>query len=334
MPVFDTSKSASESSPVLPARLEGMRLQQVSRYSFDLLASVAPPMQRLTQQVRLASQVSANVLLVGERGTGKESLARLIHYQGGSRERSFVALDCRVLPPACVADVLLAERSGPLWPGLGAIYLDEPAFLPRDLQLRLCEWLAEHGDRAVPRLFVGSCQEPSEDVRAGRLLDELHWRLGTVILHVPTLRQRLADLPALVERFLAAGVGKDRGPVQGLTTAAWEALRAYPWPGNLAELRRVLETARLQARGDHLDVDDFPLSIRLARQLELDPARSGPRTLVLEEVLEQVERRLIQLALLRARGNRSQAAELLGIHRPRLLRRMEALKIDSREETD
>jgi DNA-binding NtrC family response regulator len=162
-------------------------------------------------------------------------------------------------------------------------------------------------------------------VAAGRLLEELHWRLSTLVLEVPPLRERRADLPALAERFL--GAGEKSG--MGLTPAAWEALAAHAWPGNLAELRRVLLAASARAAGERIDLDDLPMALREARLIEHDPARTAGGSLALEEVLAQVERRLIRLALARARGNRSRAAELLGIHRPRLLRRMEALGIEA-----
>jgi len=266
------------------------------------------------------------VLLVGEPGAGKETLARIIHGHGASREQAFAALDCRRLPAAAVADVILAERQGPVWRALSAVYLAEPACLPRDLQLRLCEWLAAGGDG--PRLLAGCARDPACEVREGRLLEELHWRMGTLTLELPPLRQRLEDLPHLVGRMLHE-VNLEEGPkVEGLTEAALEAFRAYAWPGNLAELRRVLASARARATRPLLDVADLPHALRLARQIEQDPARASGNSLALEEVLQEVERRLIRLALARTRGNRSRAAELLRIHRPRLLRRMEALGLE------
>ena len=116
--------------------------------------------------------------------------------------------------------------------------------------------------------------------------------------------------------------------VRGLTPAALEAVSAYRWPGNLTELRRTLASARAHTTQELIDLPDLPFALRQARLNEQEPTRPAPRNLPLEETLAEVERRLIRLALRRARGNRSRAAELLGIHRPRLARRMESLGLE------
>lgn len=291
--------------PVLPERLESLRLKRAARFTFDLLHSALPAMRRLVEQARLAREVSAPVVIRGDRGSGKRTVARVIHYQGGRREGAFVALDCRVLPPAILADVLIAERRG-----AGTLYLAEPALLPRDQQQRLADWLATEPARG-PRLIAGLSSLDG-------LHEELHWRLPTLVLDVPPLRQRLDDLPLLIDRL---------HPAKGLTTQAVEAFRAYGWPGNLAELRRVLATAGQRAAGERIDLADLPMAFREARLMEVEP-KPGTNTLNLEQTLAQVEGKLIRLALRRARGNRSRAAEMLGVHRPRLLRRIEALGLD------
>ncbi len=351
LPVPEAAGQPGGVPAVLPERLESLRLKRAGRCSFDLFEGGQPALRRLVEQARLASQVRVPALIVGEPGVGKRTLARVIHAHGPAREQAFAALDCRRLPAAAVADVLLAERQGPVWQALGTVYLSEPACLPRDLQLRLCEWLAA-GSEAGPRLLVGCRRDPAAEVREGRLLEELSWRAATLTLTVPPLRERIEDLPHLTRHILHE-LNAEEGPkVEGLSEEALEAFRAYAWPGNLAELRQVLTAARLRTTrrlsvgGDQgiggipppttpgpspwLDLADLPHALRLARQIEQDPPRAGEPSLALEDVLQEVERRLIRLALRRARGNRSRAAELLRIHRPRLLRRMEALGIEQR----
>jgi DNA-binding NtrC family response regulator len=264
---------------------------------------------------------------VGEAGTGKETLARVSHYRSPARERAFAALDCARLPAAVIARLLFGA------PGVGAVYLREPACLPRELQLRLCEWLTlESGAGTGPRIFAGSRTALAEEVRSGRLLEELACALGTLVLEVPPLRQRRDDLPRLVERLLERAGQRDEQPAGavGLTPAAWEVLRAYSWPGNLRELYAVLGTARARVSGSppRIDAADLPAALRR----EQTPGGSPERPLPLLALLEQVERRLIELALRRARGNKTRAAELLSIWRPRLLRRLEALGIAAPEE--
>ncbi len=147
--------------------------------------------------------------------------------------------------------------------------------------------------------------------------------LATLTIRLPPLRERKPDLPRLVERLLErAGLAAER-TVTGLTPAAWDVLRAYPWPGNLGELYGVLVGACGRTPGERIDASDLPLYLRLSPR----PAEADAVRLPLKELLEGAERRLIELALRRAGGNKSRAAELLAIWRPLLLRRMAALGI-------
>jgi DNA-binding NtrC family response regulator len=170
---------------------------------------------------------------------------------------------------------------------------------------------------------------------------DLHAALGTVLIALPPLRARRGELPVLVERLLeraragddaageSPGSTRRHATVLGLTPAAREVIERYPWPGNLRELYTVLTGARLRAHGERIDAADLPAYVRLAVRLEEIPGPAPERPLPLDHLLEQAERRLIALALRLARGNRSRAAELLSIWRPRLQRRMEALGLDA-----
>jgi DNA-binding NtrC family response regulator len=257
------------------------------------------------------------VLLAGEPGSGKEWLAHLIHNEGPHRERSFAALDCSRLPGGVLFDLLVGERGDNQRGQLATVYLKEPANLPRELQARLAERLA---NRVGPRVLAG-CAAPDADVRLGRLLEELHGALSTLVIAVPPLRERRADLPFLVERLLERVSAKDGLPWK-LTQAAWDVLQRYQWPGNLDELADVLTQACRHATGEAIDAAGLPAALRFA--VESPPARPE-RGLPLDTILEQVERRLLELALQRTGGHRTKAAELLGIWRPRLNRRLEAL---------
>jgi len=301
----------------LPEKIADLRRRGVQRFSFDQLPVSLPAMRRLAEQVRLASQVAAPVLLVGEAGTGKHWLARLIHYSGPDRERSFAALDCGRLPVEAVVDVFLGERGDNQRGQLATTYLKDPANLPRDVQARLAERI---GTRTGPRILAG-CTTPTADVRAGRMLEALHAALATLVIEVPPLRERAADLPVLVDRLLERLPGKD-ATARRLAPAAWVVVRRYTWPGNLRELADALAQACRHASAEVIEAADLPSAIRMAVE---GPAALPARGLPLDTILEQVERRLLELALQRTGGNRSRAAELLGIWRPRLNRRLEAL---------
>jgi transcriptional regulator with PAS, ATPase and Fis domain len=152
------------------------------------------------------------------------------------------------------------------------------------------------------------------------------------VIELPPLRDRMADLADLVDRLLDRHNELHERQVTGLTQAAWELIREYSWPGNLRELNNTLAGACDHASSDLIDVPDLPSHLRQAVTLNQTANTVPDQPMPLDSILEQVERRLIGLALRRSRGNKTRAAELLGVWRPRLLRRMEALGIEERTE--
>lgn len=321
----------------LPEELVSLRASLAQRYGFDQLASSLPTVRRVVEQARLASQTRIPVLLVGEMGTGKQWLARAIHYQSTSRERAFAAVDCVRLPLPAVASLLFGDAGLVRRPAIGTLYLHGPERLPRDLQVQLCDWLANaeadiqdprlvtRAETAGPRLITGCMADPKAEVRAGRLLEELYCTLGTLVIALPALSERRADLPELVDRMLRRLNRLDERSITNLSPEAWEFIRGYPWPGNLRELYAVLTGARLRAKGDHIDAADLPAFLRQAVNLGHIQGGTTARPLPLDHLLEQSERRLIQLALRMSGGKHTRAAKLLDIPRPRLWRRMKHL---------
>jgi transcriptional regulator with PAS, ATPase and Fis domain len=317
-------------SAPLPEKLMALRQQVVQRWSLDLLTSELPVMRRLADQVRLASQVQVPVVLLGEAGTGKHTLARIIHHLGPQGDRALITLDCQRLPPFALAGWLFGSYGSS--PGtVATVYLKEPGALPHDLQLRLCDLLAVQGSSPgpqPPRLLAGS----TRPLAACGMLEELVCRLETLVLEVPPLRERRADLPLLVDTLLKRANAEEGPQVVGLTAAAWELVREYSWPGNLRELYAVLAAARTRAKNERIDAADLPGTLRLAPTLKETSHRKPGPPLPLDQLLEQAEKRLIELALRQAKGKKYRAAELLTIWRQRLVRRMEALGITDVEE--
>jgi PAS domain S-box-containing protein len=306
----------------LPEKLVTLRDQRLRRYRLDTLSRELPVFQRLADQVRLASQTRVPVVVIGEAGTGKEWVARTIHAQSDLREQVFAAVDCAHLPAEALASLLHSDGGLMRRAGIGTVYLREPAHAPRDLQMKLCELLADVSAPGTPRVIAGCRTTPALDVRAGRLLEELDCALGTLLITLPPLRDCRPTLPRLIELLLPR-TGGER-PALGMTPTACEILEGYSWPGNIRELFTALRDAGARAAGRQIDAGDLPVYLRM-------PAELPERLLPLDELLEQVERRLIQLALRRSRGNKSKAADLLSVWRPRLLRRMEALGIADNE---
>lgn len=305
-----------------PQTLLNLRQRVVQRYRLEYLGDETPALRQAAEQVRLVSGNQTTVLIRGEAGTGKRWLARTIHHHGAGGERPFAVVDAAHLPPEAVAALLFGDQRTRRT-DLGTLYLAEPAQLPRDLQARLCDVLLS-GPRGW-RLLAGARADLVDEVKAGRLLEELRCALSTVVIHLPPLRERQPDLARLVEVIRERIAAESDTPSPGLTPEAWELLRSYAWPGNLSELEAVLSSAASRATGRAIEANDLPAYLRLAVRLEAAPVTVAEGLLPLDALLREAERRLLLLALERTHGHRARAADLLAIQRPRLFRRLKAL---------
>jgi PAS domain S-box-containing protein len=306
----------------LPEKLMALRDRQAARYRLDDLGAGSPALSRLQEQARLAAQTRVPITLLGEPGSGKEWLARAIHRRSEHQQRSFACLDATRVPAALIGETLFGPRARQC--GLGTVYLREPDALPREWQSRLAETLQLGENPDFPRLIVGFRRDPIADIQAGRLLAELYCAVSAVAIALPPLRDRLSELPRFIEIFLQRVRDLQTHGVQGVSAETMNVLRAYAWPGNLGELQDVLREACRRAKAERIELGDLPFYLR---QGALPPERRLP----LDTLLEQVERRLIALALKLAQNNQTRAAELLEIWRPRLLRRMEKFGFKSAE---
>lgn len=312
-----------ETPPAVPERLMALRDRHAARHRLDDLEPHSPAMERLLEQARLAAQTRIAITIVGEPGAGKQWLARAIHNLGDRRQRNFACLDAERIPPALLADLLfdpIAQRQA-----IGTIYLREPSYLPREWQARLVEVLQRAPGPDEPRYIVSHHSDPRREVQAGRLLEELHCAASAVTIVVPPLRERLADLPRLIDVFLKRSHELQVHAVNDIGSEAGNVLRTHPWPGNLRELQDVLTEACRHTKSERIELADLPFYLKQSTL----PAE---RRLPLDTLLEQVERRLIELALKLTQGNQTRAAELLDIWRPRLMRRMEKFGLKGTEE--
>ncbi|AMV37506.1 sigma 54-interacting transcriptional regulator [Planctomyces sp. SH-PL62] len=333
--VLAADESPSPSEP----ESEGQRLRVLlmdareairKRYGIDSLVGAGPLHRRLLEQLRVAATVRRPVLFVGEPGVGKRHVARAVHQLGGGDAATLRALDCEALPAAILdrelfvpddPDAPLARPRLAAADGSSLLIGDLPA-LPRDLQAKLAAALDDDAGRV--RILAVATGDPEAAVRAETLREDLFLALSIFVIHLPSLRDRRDEIPLLAQNFLERLNRRGGGQRSGFTRAAEEVLTSYHWPGNLRELARVVEHAHGRGGASLIAADDLPAAIR-GHLAEAYPAPKPPPPRPLDEVLVDVERQLIENALARSRRNKSRAAEILGVSRPRLYRRLKEL---------
>ena len=298
----------------------------------DMIAD-APVMQPVLDLLARVGPSDANVLVMGEHGTGKELVARILHASSPRSGRALVTVNVGGLAEGVFESELFghvkgaftganADRVGrfELADG-GTLFLDEIANVPLAQQARLLrvlqtgefERVGSSRTRTVSvRLVSATNTDLHAEAAAGRFREDLLFRINTVEVRLPALRERREDIPALAAHFLRRHAQRYRKPVETLDAEALRALLAHPWPGNVRELDHVLERAVLMARGSVLEAGDLGLR-----------ALAGGGTSLEQMTLDEVERVLIQKALARHGGNVSDAAKTLGVSRSALYRRLE-----------
>lgn len=298
----------------------------------ELIAG-APAMRPVLDLVTRIGPSEANVLITGEHGTGKEVVAQTLHQLSARAHRPLVAVNTGALPEGTFESELFghvkgaftdarADRIGRFELASGStLFLDEIANIPPRQQsklLRVLETgeLERVGSSTTRRVDVRMLSATNADLRAeaaaGRFREDLLFRLNTVEIHLPPLRDRREDIPALTAHFLGRYSVRYRRPLDGLEPAAMELLLRHTWPGNVRELEHTLERAVLMARGSRIAGNDLGLHLQKTAAQNMDDLS-----------LEAVEGILIRKALSRASGNVSQAAEALGLSRGAMYRRME-----------
>jgi len=297
------------------------------------LIATAPVMQSLLGAITRVGPSDANVLITGEHGTGKEVVAQTLHALSGRAARSMIAVNTGAIPEGLFESELFGHVKGAFTDArsdrigrfeladAGTIFLDEIGNVPLHQQAKLLRVLESGeiervGSSRSRRIDVRVISATNTDLRAacasGQFREDLLFRLNTVEIHVPALRERREDIPVLAVHFLSRYAARYRRPVQGFEASALQLLMQYSWPGNVRELEHTLERAVLMCRGTEIQRAD----------LGLDSMRQQSPNL--EELsLESVEAILIRKALQRSQGNISQAAEVLGLSRGALYRRME-----------
>jgi DNA-binding NtrC family response regulator len=307
--------------------------------TFHNLVGEAQSMSKLFDMVRKLATVKTSVLIVGESGTGKELFARAVHYNGMTRDKPFVAVNCGAIPDSLIESELFGYRRGAFTGAIrdkkgyfeaahhGTLFLDEISTLPLSVQSSLLRALEQRvvvpvGDtqpRPVDlRIIAASNQDLKQMVQDGGFREDLLYRLDVVKLELPPLRQRKEDIPALVHHFLTKYTQQMNKRVLGVTNDAMRAMLAHEWRGNIRELENVIERAVIFAEDRHIELEDMPFAIP---GLVHDDSES------LKEAMRQFERHHILFSLRRHDYDKAETARHLDIGVSSLYRKLDELDI-------
>jgi DNA-binding NtrC family response regulator len=318
------------------------RVRLKTRDSLASLIGTSPKMQKLYGTLTKASAGRQPVLILGESGTGKELVARAIHSRGPWRDKPFVPIDCGALAPTLIESELFGHvrgsftgatqnRQGMLASARGGtVFLDEVAELPVELQSKLLRALQERevrpigSNQRVPmdaRIIAATNQDVDAAIRRGSLRKDLYFRLNVISLKMPPLRDRKSDIPALVRYFLERHQGEE-GTRTEVSEEAMARLMTYNWPGNVRELENCIQRALVLGAGPVIQTRDLPSNVLY----QVGPP-AGPEV----SPLEELERKAILQALRTTGGDRLRAAELLGIGKTTIYRKLKEYRIEDED---
>jgi two-component system response regulator AtoC len=347
--VYLTLKKAEERESL---RQENFRLKErikkIERnYNFGNLVAKSEAMQSMFRIAAKAAQYKTTVLLLGDSGTGKELIARAIHFEGERSTLPLVPVNCGGIPETLLESELFGHKKGAFTgadrnkKGLfqeaegGTIFLDEIGELPLALQVKILRVLQENEIRMVGdsksmkidvRVIAATARDLEEEVGKGTFREDLFYRLNVLSIKIPPLRDRSEDIPLLCEHFIK-GFNRTLGKnIKGIAPAAMSRLLEYDWPGNVRELENAIERAAVLTEDSLLLSEHFPAELgRRFGENKMDELFDGHS---LKAAKKLMEAKLITKALKKTGGNRTQAARLLEISHPSLLSKIKSYNID------
>jgi DNA-binding NtrC family response regulator len=318
---------------------ENLQLKQKlqEKYKFGNIIGRSKKMEDLFELVESVAASEANILIQGENGTGKELIANAIHYNSKRSKGPFIKINCAAIPKDLIESELFGYRKGAFTGAMmdkeglfemaegGSLLLDEIGEMPPYLQTKLLRVLQEReyrpigSDRIVHvdfRLICATNVDLEAALRDGKLREDLYFRINTITLRVPPLRERTEDIPLLCEHFLDKFRVRYQKNVKTIAPAAYHLLIRNRWPGNVRELENAIERGVLVAKGTEITVSDLPESIRE------ESSPSAEFVIPPHRTLAEIERMAILQTLQRTNWNKQEAAQILGLYRPTLYSKM------------
>ena len=333
--------------------LENQYLRQEihQRYTFENLVGQSEAMQKVFRLIEKVSKTESNVLITGRSGTGKELVARAIHFTSNRRHQPLISINCAALTESVVESELFGYRRGAFTgatthrDGLfvaasgGTLFLDEVGDLPASVQPKLLRAIEQReivpvgGTKPVPvdvRIIAATHRNLRDEVETGRFRADLFYRLNVVEIHLPSLSERPEDIPLLVKHFISQFNRQMNKSVRGATPEALDLLTRHCWRGEVRELQNAIERAMIFCQDDYLDIQHLPAEIWEC----LDRTAAPTKTDSLQDALRDFEKKYIQNALRRHGFHRRKTAEALGIGEATLYRKMKELGIAEEKKSE
>ncbi len=319
----------------------------LDRYKYGNMVGKSKPMLKIYDLISKVAQSKASVLITGPSGTGKELIAKAIHYNSPRNERPFVSINCGALTETLLESELFGHEKGAFTGAVamkkgrfemadgGTLFLDEVGDMSPPLQVKLLRVLQEMefervgGTRTITvdvRVLSASNRNVKDDVAKGKFREDLFYRLNVMNIEVPPLRERVDDIPLLVSHFIEKYSDSDRTDKIELSPEVMKVLYAYPWPGNVRELENVIERAAVLNSDGVIKLDDLPDEL-VEAEAEFDVERFVPLNVPLPKALEKIEEKLIMRALAQCNNVQAHAAEMLGINKSLIQHKMKKYNI-------
>ncbi|MCL4813879.1 MAG: sigma-54 dependent transcriptional regulator [Vicinamibacteraceae bacterium] len=328
-----------------------LRQQLRDHGSFGRIIGNSASVRRIYRTIEQAAPTNASVLIWGESGTGKELVAQTIHQLSPRAAAPFVPINCAAIPETLLESEIFGHEKGAFTGAVdrrlgcfelahrGTLFLDEIAEMTPPTQVKLLRVLQERTFRRLGgrqemtvdvRVIAATNVNPTEAVAHGKLREDLFYRLNVFAIELPPLRDRLDDLPLLVQAFIEEFGARNEKPAKAASHEAMRLLASHRWPGNIRELRNVIERATILAPGEFIEIDHLPphLGAESSRAEAAPSVPAGPDGVVLTPgtTVDEAETRLIRLTLEHTRHNKTRAAEILGISLKTLHNKLNRLK--------
>ena len=350
------------------------RRRKISRPTFTVRPKLAKPeisdfvaessaMQKFVNIIPRVAKSNSSVLILGETGVGKERLAHVLHRESARKDGPFIAVHCGALPESLLESELFGHEQGSFTGATksrrgcfelahqGTIFLDEIGEMPLHLQSKLLRVLESHEIRRIGgeqsiivdiRLMAATNRDLEEEVKAKHFRKDLYYRLNVVSLTIPPLRNRVKDIPELVESYINYLGPRIGCPVSGINEESMQALSKYSWPGNVRELINVIERAMLLCEDDVISVNDLPQSITGREEISLQELSQSPEAFpkewlhkplreVRRDILEQFEKSYLTSLLISTNGRVGQAAKKAGIDTRSLYDKMKQYGLNKKD---